>query len=143
MFSCRSGALLSLARSSSLHRLPQRVGLTAMVAPRAGKLCCAVTMWFAFLFGEPFFFCERKMVVSPLGCKPNTCTPALLFHQSVAPAKVDRDSTRTIKDSTNLSATLVAFQPTLARCSSGSAVPAEPNCLTICCNPPPSISVTP
>ena len=48
--------------SPVLHHLPQQVGLTAMVAPRAGKLCCAVTIRFAFLFGEPFFFRERKMV---------------------------------------------------------------------------------
>ena len=40
-------------------------------------------------------------------------------------------------------AVLVDFQPTEARWFNGSAVPAEPSCLTMCSSPPPVTSVTP
>ena len=52
-------------------------------------------------------------------------------------------STRIIYASTRRSATLVAFQPTVARWFSGSAVPAEPSGLTMCSRPPPVSSVVP
>lgn len=59
------------------------------------------------------------------------------------PLNVHLDSMRTMNCSTRRSAVLMAFQPQEALWFSGSAVPAEPSCLTMCCRPPPSTSVTP
>ena len=70
--------------------------------------------------------------------------PPPLVCQFIRPlSKVEADSIRTMYCSTSRSATLVSFQPAVARWFSGSAVPEEPSCFTMCCRPPPSSSVTP
>ena len=72
--------------SPVLHHLPQQVGLTAMVAARAGKLCCAVTIRFAFLFGEPFYSPRKPNEVgfAARGCgRTSVCAANLDFRRRV------------------------------------------------------------